>query len=183
MPATVSKPIPRLFSLIFFLLMVRPIHEDVSCKYKSILFSIWPPVAVNIHYFLVHAIDGLGGGGGGSRRNTHPRMLDAHQAVPTSALRPTESSALSQDPNGRGRGNRGTPVWMKYVDRPPGTLRQTPHRTPHHRVLLRIIGAQCKRPDHRMTSYNRALEITRCESIETTLRTRRLLWAGRRSSE
>ena len=30
-----------------------------------------------------------------------------------------------------------------------------------------------------MTSYNRALEITRCESIETTLRTIRLfLWAG-----
>ena len=29
-----------------------------------------------------------------------------------------------------------------------------------------------------MTSYNRALEITRCESIETALRTRRLLWAG-----
>ena len=51
-------------------------------------------------------------------------------------------------------------------------------RTVHHRVLLRIIGAQRKRPDHRMTSYNRALEITRCESIETTLRTRRLLWAG-----
>ena len=36
-----------------------------------------------------------------------------------------------------------------------------------------------KRPDHhRMTSYNRVLEITRCESIEITLRTRRLLWAG-----
>ena len=47
-----------------------------------------------------------------------------------------------------------------------------------HRVLLRIIGPQRKRPDHRMTSYNRALEITRCESIETTLRTRKLLWAG-----
>ena len=29
-----------------------------------------------------------------------------------------------------------------------------------------------------MTSYNRALEITRCESIEMTSRTRRLLWAG-----
>ena len=51
-------------------------------------------------------------------------------------------------------------------------------RTVHHRVLLRIIGAQRKRPDHRMTSYNRALEITRCENIGTTLRTRRLLWAG-----
>ena len=50
-------------------------------------------------------------------------------------------------------------------------------RTVHNRVLLRIIGAQRKRPDHRMTSYNRTLEITRCERIETTLRTRRLLWA------
>ena len=61
------------------------------------------------------------------------------------------------------------------------TLRQEHYaklRTVHHRVLLRIIGAQRKRPNHWMTSYNRALEITRCESIETTLRTRRLLWAG-----
>ena len=52
------------------------------------------------------------------------------------------------------------------------TLRQENYakfRTVHHRVLLRIIGAQRKRPDHRMTSYNRALQITRCESIETTL--------------
>ena len=58
------------------------------------------------------------------------------------------------------------------------TLRQEHYakiRTVHHRVLLRIIGAQRKRPDHRMTSYNRSLEITRCESIETTLRARRLL--------
>ena len=51
-------------------------------------------------------------------------------------------------------------------------------RTIHHRVLLRIIGAQRKRPDHRVTSYNRDLEIARCESTETTLRTRTLLWAG-----
>ena len=61
------------------------------------------------------------------------------------------------------------------------TLRQEHYaklRTVHHRVLLRIIGAQRKRPDHRMTSYNRALEITRCESIKTTLRTRRLFVGG-----
>ena len=51
-------------------------------------------------------------------------------------------------------------------------------RTVHHRVLLCIIGAQRKRPDHRMTSYNRALDITWGESIEISLRTRRLLWAG-----
>ena len=54
-------------------------------------------------------------------------------------------------------------------------------RAVHHRVLLCITGAHRKRSDHRMTSYNRAFEITRCESIETTLRTRRLLRAGRSS--
>ena len=46
------------------------------------------------------------------------------------------------------------------------TLRQEHYaklRTVHHRVLLRIIGAQRKRPDHRMTSYNPSLGITRCE--------------------
>ena len=56
------------------------------------------------------------------------------------------------------------------------TLRQEHYaklRTVHHRVLVRISGAQRKRPDHRITSYNRALEKTRCESIETTGRTRR----------
>ena len=42
----------------------------------------------------------------------------------------------------------------------------------HHWVLPSIIGAQRKRPDHWMTSYNCALEITRCESIERTLRTK-----------
>ena len=38
-------------------------------------------------------------------------------------------------------------------------------------------GHSAKRLDHRMTSCNRALEINRCESIKTTLRTKRLLWA------
>ena len=57
------------------------------------------------------------------------------------------------------------------------TLRQESYsklRTIHHRVLLRIIEAQGKRSDQRMTSWDRALETTRCESIETTLRTKRL---------
>ena len=40
-------------------------------------------------------------------------------------------------------------------------------RTVHHRVLLRIIGAQRKIPDHLMTSYNRAFEITRCAHEKT----------------
>ena len=93
------------------------------------------------------------------------------------SLRPTESSALPQDPNGKGRGNRGPPIWMQYVGSPPGTLRQTPHRTPPGLAWHNRDTAQ-ETTDHRMTSYNRVLEITRCENIETTLRTRRLLWAG-----
>ena len=63
------------------------------------------------------------------------------------------------------------------------TLRQEHYaklRIVHRRVLLRIIGAQRKRLDHWMNDLVQPcpLEITRCESIETTLRTRRLLWAG-----
>ena len=61
------------------------------------------------------------------------------------------------------------------------TLRQEYYaklRAVHHRVLLRIIGVERKRPDRWTTSYNRVLEITPCESIQTTLRTRRLLWVG-----
>ena len=61
------------------------------------------------------------------------------------------------------------------------TLRQEHYakfRTVHQRVLLGIIGAQHERADHRMISYNRALEITRCESIEPTLCMRRLSVGG-----
>ena len=75
MPATVSKPIPRLFSLIRIFLLARPVYVDaiVNASPSCIFFSIWPPVAVNIHYFLVHAIDGLGRG---HRRNTLKQGLD-----------------------------------------------------------------------------------------------------------
>ena len=45
-------------------------------------------------------------------------------------------------------------------------------RTLHYRVLLLIIGAQLKSPDHRMTSCNNhALDTTGYESIETTVHT------------
>ena len=52
-----------------FFLLVRPVHEDVivHTSLSRLCFLIWPPVAVNILYFLVHAIHGLGGG---YRRNT-----------------------------------------------------------------------------------------------------------------
>ena len=50
-------------------------------------------------------------------------------------------------------------------------------RTTHHRMLLRILGAWCKSPNKRILSYKDALQQTEYESIETTGRTRRLLWA------
>ena len=46
-------------------------------------------------------------------------------------------------------------------------------RAAHHRMLLRIIGAWCRSRDHRILSYHLALQRTGCESIETTVRTRR----------
>ena len=51
-------------------------------------------------------------------------------------------------------------------------------RTTHHRMLLQILGVRCKSPNKRILSYKDTLQRTECESIETTVRTRRLLWAG-----
>ena len=51
-------------------------------------------------------------------------------------------------------------------------------RTTHHRMLLQILGAWCKSPNKRILSYKDALQRTQCESIEATVRTRRLLLAG-----
>ena len=48
----------------------------------------------------------------------------------------------------------------------------------HHRMLLRILGAWWKSPNKRILSYKDALQRTQCESIEATVRTKRLLWAG-----
>ena len=79
-------------------------------------------------------------------------------------------------PNGKGQGNRGPSVRPRYV-KSPGKLLQTPHRTPpgfasHHR------GTAQETRHHRMTSYNRAFEITEFESIQATVCTGRLLWGG-----
>ena len=52
-------------------------------------------------------------------------------------------------------------------------------RTPDQPVLLGVIGFQRRlRTDHTTLSYAKALEMTRCESIETTNRKRRPFFAG-----
>ena len=51
-------------------------------------------------------------------------------------------------------------------------------RTAHHNLLLRITGFQRRqRTDHFM-SYAKALKKAQCESVETTIRKRRLLFAA-----
>ena len=52
-------------------------------------------------------------------------------------------------------------------------------RTTHHRMLLRVLGAWCKPPNQRILSYKDALQRTQCESIETTVRTKRGGCCGR----
>ena len=60
----------------------------------------------------------------------------------------------------------------------PGLEHFAKLRTAHHNLLLRIIGSQRRqRTDHRM-SYAKALKKAQCASVETTIRKRRLLFAG-----
>ena len=51
-------------------------------------------------------------------------------------------------------------------------------RGTHHRLLLRVIGYRRERGTYRQLSYAQALKKTGCQSVETTIRQRRLLFAG-----
>ena len=66
------------------------------------------------------------------------------------------------------------------------TLRAEPFaklRTARHQVLLPVIGFQRRlRTEHATPSYAKALNMARCESIETTIRKRQLFFAGGRGT-
>ena len=51
-------------------------------------------------------------------------------------------------------------------------------RTEHHKHLLQIIGFQRRQRTDHLMSYAKALKKARCESVETTIRKRRLLFGG-----
>ena len=51
-------------------------------------------------------------------------------------------------------------------------------RTTHHRLLLRVIGYRRERGTYRQLSYAQALKKTGCQSVEATIRQRRLLFVG-----
>ena len=63
------------------------------------------------------------------------------------------------------------------MDPPEGPLSQAPYNTPQDVASNpRTLG--CKSPNKRILSYKDALQRTKCESIETTVRMRRLLCSG-----
>ena len=100
-------------------------------------------------------------------------MLDVHEAVSTEPPPPAESDALPQDPEDKGRGNRDLLVWMQYV-----TLRQehqSKRRTiSHHRGTMQ----ETRPPDDFLQPCSRDNWMYRCKSVETSVCTRRLSWAG-----
>ena len=51
-------------------------------------------------------------------------------------------------------------------------------RRTHHRLLLRVIGYRRERGTYLQLSYAQALKTTGCQSVEATIRQRRLLFAG-----
>ncbi|CAB1113911.1 unnamed protein product [Ectocarpus sp. CCAP 1310/34] len=51
-------------------------------------------------------------------------------------------------------------------------------QTTHHRLLLRVIGYRRKGGTYRQLSYAQALKRVGCQSVEATVRQRRLLFAG-----
>ena len=51
-------------------------------------------------------------------------------------------------------------------------------RKTHHRLLLRVIRYRRERGTYRQLSYAQALKKTGCQSVEATIRQRRLLFAG-----
>ena len=51
-------------------------------------------------------------------------------------------------------------------------------RTTHHKLLLRVIGYHCVHDTYRRMPYAKALKKTGSQSVEATIRQRRLLFAG-----
>ena len=60
----------------------------------------------------------------------------------------------------------------------PGKEHFAELRTAHHRFLPRIVSFKRRRPTDHLMSYAKAPKKAQCESVETTIRTRCLLFAG-----
>ena len=104
--------------------------------------------------------------------------MDGFQALQAGTVRPPEGKpAASEGADGEVRGSRSSLVRMRDMDPPEVPLRQAPYNTPQDVASNSRSLVQVAEQAH-ILSYKDALHRTQCESIETTVRTRRLLWAG-----
>ena len=104
--------------------------------------------------------------------------MDGLQALQAGTVRPPEGKpAASEGTDGEVRGSRSSLVRMRDMDPPEVPLRQAPYNTPQDVASNPGILVQVAKQAHPLIQIE-ALQRTQCESIETTVRTRRLLWAG-----
>ena len=99
-----------------------------------------------------------------------------HQEVLPGALRPAESTVETQGSTVESGGDGGPTIRVHDVG--PRREHYRLLRRTHHRLLLRVIGYRRERGIYRQLSYAQALKKTGCQSVEATIRQRRLLFAG-----
>ena len=100
--------------------------------------------------------------------------MDGFQALQAGTVRPPEGKpAAPEGADGEVRGSRSSLVRMRDMDPPEVPLRQAPYNTPQDVASSSRSLVQVAEQAH--LSYKDALHRTQYESIETTVRTRRLL--------
>ena len=100
------------------------------------------------------------------------RMVQLPEVHPRT-VRPTERSPRAQNPDAQSRGTRDNAVRLRHVEPARGPLL----RRAHHRFLTRCIGwGKHNRADHSISHLDTLIK-TGSESIEATLRRRRILFA------
>ena len=106
--------------------------------------------------------------------------MDQLQALHAGTVRPLQGkSAAHEGPYGEIRGSGGSPIRMRDMDPSKGQLQQYPQCTSQGVASNQsILGVWCESPNNRILSYKDALRQNGCESIEATVRARRLLWTG-----
>ena len=103
-------------------------------------------------------------------------MPERRRLLPHITIRPRQQRTSATRAHAKGRGD-GDPT-VRYVTWTLGKEHFAELRTAHHRFPLRIIGLQRRQRTDHLMPYAKALKKAHFESVETTVRKRRLLFAG-----
>ena len=101
--------------------------------------------------------------------------MGMHQEVLPGALRPAESTVETQGSTVESGGDGGPTIRVHDVGPPPRTLPVTEEDTPPTTPASYRVPPRAR---YRQLSYAQALKKTGCQSVEATIRQRRLLFAG-----